>query len=158
MFVSWMEQHQLVVLKVARVFAEFDVDQDDLAQEIRLAIWKSIPSFNNRSKVSTYIYRIALNRAITWQRSRRSYRNKMEAYAVETSSLESNSDRDPRLALVYQAIRRLDRAERSIMLMYLEGFKYGEIAETLGLNRNHVGVLISRIKTKLGKLLKGEAK
>ena len=82
----------------------------------------------------------------------------MEAYAVEASFSKADSDRDPRLALVYHAIRRLDRAERSIVLMYLEGFKYGEIAETLGLNRNHVGVLINRIKTKLGKLLKEEAK
>lgn len=153
-FGAWMQQHQGVVLKVARAFAEPEAEQDDLAQEIRLAIWKSVPHFGGKSKASTYMYRIALNRAISWQRTHRSYRDKLARFAKDLASRHETTDPDPRLAVVYESIRKLERAERSIMLMYLDGYRYHEIAETLGLERNHVGVLINRIKTKLSNLLK----
>ncbi len=155
-FEDWMGNHQGVVQKVARLFADSPAEQEDLAQEIRVAIWKSIPGFDGNSKSATYCYRIALNRAISWQRSRRSYREKVNRYADHVVPTLSASKPDPRLELVYGAIRTLDRAERSLILMYLEGFRYDEIAETLGLTSSNVGVRINRIKTKLSRQLKGK--
>ncbi len=155
-FGQWMRDHQGIVYKVARLFADSEAEQQDLAQEIRLTLWKSVPSFDGKSKASTYCYRVALNRALSWQRSRKSYENKVARFAEE-AGLDAHSQKsDPRLAMVYEGIRTLNRAERSLVLLYLDGFQYEEIAETLGMSVSNVGVRLSRIKTKLSQKLKGK--
>lgn len=68
-FEQWIEEHRGVILKVVRVHAVNVADQDDLFQDIAFQIWRSIPSFQGKARVSTWIYRVALNTAMVWHRS-----------------------------------------------------------------------------------------
>ena len=151
-FTTWMRDHEGILHKVARSFSPTPADREDLVQEISLAIWQSIPGFRERSQISSYIYRIALNRAISWKRSLRSHRAKLDRLKDESTS--PATDPDSRLEIVYAEIRRLNPAERSLILLQLDGFNYQDIAETLGLSVSHVGVRLNRIRQKLAKRLK----
>ena len=152
-----MRDHEAILHKVARAFSPAACDQDDLVQEIRLAIWRGVTGFNGRSQPSSYIYRIALNRAISWKRRLRTYRAKLDHYETEKTNATTGSYRsDPRLEIVYAEIRRLNDAERSLILLQLDGFSYEDIAETLGLTPSNVGVRLARIRAKLAQRLKGK--
>jgi RNA polymerase sigma-70 factor (ECF subfamily) len=156
-FAGWMRDHRGILFKVARSFSSIAAEQDDLVQEIMLAVWKSVPHFNRQSRESSYIYRVALNRAISWRRRKRAHEDKLERYEVTLSqTADTGSKSDARLELVYAEIRKLEELDRSIILMHLDGFKYEEIAETLGLTVTNVGVRLNRIKKKLMENLKGK--
>ncbi len=128
-------------------------DQEDLFQEIVLQLWKAFPKFRNESKVSTWMYRIALNTAITIFR-----KNIIELEFKEritedhrsnyTEILSENEER------MFEAIRTLDKVERAIIALYLEDYPYSEIAEATGITENYVGVKMCRIKEKLKNILK----
>ena len=157
-FEQWMEAHQGILHKVARSYSEQPAEQEDLLQEIRLAVWRSIRHFDGRSKPSSYIYRVALNRAISARRRTRSHRDKLDRYQhLMESTHPISAEKDDRLELVYAAIRTLNEADRSLILLHLEGFTYEEMAETLRLSTSNVGVRLSRIKTHLTQLMKGTA-
>ena len=154
-FADWMQEHPGIPEKVARSFCASLADREDLLQEIRVAIWLAIPAYGRRSKVSSYIYRISLNRAISWRR-RAPNRHRPESLDEHGPVAESSTDTDPRLEIVYDAIRHLPQAERALILLQLDGFSYREIAETLGLTESNVGVRLNRIRQKLTEQLKGK--
>lgn len=156
-FEEWMTAHQGIVLKVARSFATGHAEQDDLAQDIRIAIWRSVPAFLEGSKASTYIYRVALNRSISWKRRRNSDREKMDRYQASipkgpdhAASGRSNLDR------IYAAIRRLNDAERSLVLLFLDDLSYQEMAEILGISVTNVGVRLNRVKKRLTEIINND--
>ncbi len=155
-FQQWLTDHSGILHKVARSYADRDADRDDLLQEIQLALWHAIPGFRSGSKASTYVYRIALNRAISWVRkenaTRRRHQHLADATAPHTPPAE-----DPRLALVYAEIRRLNKAERALILLHLDGFSYDEIAATLGITATNVGARLTRIRQKLAANLKDQS-
>ncbi|GAB5559858.1 MAG: RNA polymerase sigma factor [Synoicihabitans sp.] len=156
-FNRWMEDHAAILHKVARSFCHAANDQEDLLQEIRVALWHGIPGYDGRSKVSSYIYRICLNKAISWKRRAQSYRRKIDKFENEPiAPPDVTGSTDRRLAIVYAEIRRLNDAERSLILLQLDGFNYREIAETLGLTESNVGVKLNRIRKKLAERLKGQ--
>ena len=156
-FSQWLEEHDPILYKVSRSFTSSITDQEDLMQEIQVALWHSISGFDHRSKVSSYIYRIALNKAISWKRRTQSYGRKIDHYEENTVTIDAScSEQDRRLAIVYAEIRRLNDAERALILLQLDGFNYREIAETLGLTESNVGVKLNRIRTKLADRLKGQ--
>ena len=155
LFEAWMRDHQGIIYKVSHSFAAKIAEQEDLAQEIRICIWKGIPSFDQRSKASTFIYRIALNCAISWQRSYQSRQYKREKYeqSIEHEAPLSDSP-DERIDLIYREIRKLSEAERALILLQLEGHSYREISDTLGISVPNVGVRLNRVKAKLTVQLK----
>ncbi len=156
-FAQWLKDHEPILRKVARSFASARTDQEDLIQEIQVALWHGIAGFDHRSKTSSYIYRIALNKAISWKRRAKAYRRKIEHFKNDRpDNDDSTSEQDRRLRMVYAEIRRLNDAERSLILLQLDGFNYREIAQTLGLTESNVGVELNRIRTKLAERLKGQ--
>lgn len=155
-FSAWMRQHQQIIFKVARSFSGVRAEQGDLAQEIRLAIWRAIPHFTGQSKVSSYVYRIALNRAISWQRWHRSRPDTSRNDGADIAHLTApETAADPRLDLIYAEIRKLDDLSRSVLLLSLDGFSYQEIADTVGLTVSNVGVRLNRTRKRLADNLKG---
>ncbi|MEM7384009.1 MAG: RNA polymerase sigma factor [Verrucomicrobiota bacterium] len=147
-----LKEHGGIVLKVARSYASSPADVDDLMQEIWLAIWKSVPDFRGEAKLSTYLYRIALNRAISWKRRVRTHSRKLEALAEEAECLPVAEDAD-RVSELYAAIRRLGEDERAVVLMHLDGYRYAEIGTALGISESNVGARLTRIRQKLSKEL-----
>ena len=156
-FRRWLEEYQAIVGKVARAFTRSAEDREDLTQEILLRVWSSMASFRSESKVSTWIYRIALNRALTW---RRDSNLRPDAVPIDVDiaeqSLESRLDGTEAVEKLYEAIRALSEVDRALILLALEDCSYQEMAEIMGMTVNHVGVRLNRAKKQLGVLMRTE--
>ena len=151
-FLAIIEEHQGIIHKVCRVYRDAKEDQEDLFQEIVLQLWKAYPKFRGESKVTTWMYRIALNTAIALFRKNKIPLEYKDQISPDFSSTETilPSENEEQL---FEAIRRLSQADRAILTLYLEGYPYKEIAEIIGITENYVGVKVSRIKAKLKTLL-----
>lgn len=152
-FLKIVDVNQGIIYKVCKMYRDTREDQEDLFQEIVLQLWKSYPKFRRESKVSTWMYRIALNTAIAIYRKNKVELEFKESIPIDYHSkyLETPSENEERL---FEAIRALNKAERAIIALYLEDYPYNEIAEITGITENYVGVKISRIKEKLTNILK----
>ena len=150
-FDSWLSTYKGVLFKVVRAYAFTRHDQEDLFQEIATQVWISVPGFEGNSAPSTWIYRVALNTAISWSRKELRHRDKVkEALDGDEAALRPNdSEIDPRLAWVYEQITQLNELDRSLTLLLLDGFSYKEIAGIVGITESNVGVKINRIKAAL---------
>jgi RNA polymerase sigma-70 factor (ECF subfamily) len=150
-FLSEVGRYQRMIHKLCAVYGEGKEDRQDLFQEILYQLWKSLPDFQGRAAFSTWMYRIALTTALARIRKKQpriAYRDNLPE--LPDSSAE-NDDRQQRLLA---AIKRLEPADRAIVLLFLEKLPYREIARITGLTENHVGVKLNRIKNRLQQLLK----
>jgi RNA polymerase sigma-70 factor (ECF subfamily) len=133
-------------------------DRNDLFQEIVVQLWKSFPTFQNRSKFSTWMYRVALNTAITSfkkakrrpDQSRLTYDN----FQIEDDGYDTETEEN--IKQLHRAVAQLTGVEKSIVLLFFENKKYEEIAEITGITQNYVRVKMNRIKKKLKKLMATE--
>jgi RNA polymerase sigma-70 factor (ECF subfamily) len=152
-FLKIVDENQGIIYKVCKMYRDSSEDQEDLYQEIVLQLWKSYPKFRNDSKVSTWMYRIALNTAIATFRKNKITLEFKESIPKDYHSnyTEAPSENEERM---FEAIRTLNKAERALIALYLEDYSHREIAETTGITENYVGVKISRIKEKLKSILK----
>lgn len=149
-FQGWLKHHRRLLFKVVRAYAVTAVDQDDLFQEICLQLWRSVDSYKGQAKVSTWLYRIALNTAISWERkSGRQAQLKQDPAYREYLLIETAEGLDDRLIWLYDEIRLLNRVDRSILLLQLDGYSYQEMSEILGISVNHLGVKLNRIRKRL---------
>lgn len=154
-FVETINQHQGILHKVCRIYCHNTTEREDLFQEMVLQLWKAFPSFRSEAKITTWMYRIALNTAISGLRKKRINTTELDSilYQVEDKS-ESSTEDD--LQQLYKAINLLTDIEKSIILLYLEDKPYEEIAEITGITANYVAVKMSRIKEKLKNNIKIE--
>lgn len=151
-FKEWMTLHKGLVFKVVRAYANDSQDQEDLFQEIAKTLWESIPNFKRQSADTTWIYRVALFAAMAWNRKEQRHRKSKRFLHNAADMLEGQPAKpDPRLAWLYEQISELPNIDRSLTLLFLDGYSYKEMAEMLGLSESNVGVKINRIKIKLTK-------
>lgn len=122
-------------------------------QEIVLQLWKSFPTFRGESKLSTWMYRIALNTAISGFRKKRITTTELSSISYQLQDIATPRQEEEMKAL-YVAIEKLTDIEKSIVLLYLEDKPYDEIADITGITANYVAVKMNRIKEKLRKLIK----
>jgi RNA polymerase sigma-70 factor (ECF subfamily) len=149
-FEQWLSWHKALIFKIVRAYAFTTMDRDDLFQEIVIQVWRSIPSFRGESAVTTWLYRIAFNTAITWvTKERKHYQAKEQLDHVPYVLQENKLPIDERLEWLYREISTLDEIDRSITLLLLDGFSYKEMADILGITESNVGVKINRIKKNL---------
>ena len=151
-------ENQGAIHKICNVYANSREDRDDLKQEIILQLWKSYPSFQGKSKFSTWMYRIAFNTAIT--NIRKSKRHPIvEALSGTEQSIPAKEDidyMDDDMNSLFKAIAKLKDVEKAIVTLYLEEKSYKEIGEIVGINEKNVSVKIARLKDKLKKLINSE--
>lgn len=149
-FDEWLKLHQGLLSRIVRAYAFTAHDRDDLLQLTALELWNSIPRFRGESKVTTWIYRVALRSALSWSQRERSQREGRQPL-TEVGELMAHAPEEPnpRLEWVYARIAELAPVERSLMLLHLDGLSYREIAQTLGISEGNVGVKLSRIKRAL---------
>jgi len=162
LFKQWLEEYKNLIFKVVRAYAKSQQDQDDLFQEILLQLWLSIPRFEGEAKETTWIYKVALNTSLVWKRTEKRKRKKLRTEALniqEISQAKSDCDKSSQnqqiLGQVYDSIRQLAKSESSIVLLYLDGLSYDEIADVLGISKSNVGARLNRAKKKLAQLLEG---
>lgn len=144
---EWLKLHKGLIFKVVRAYTV--TDHDDLFQEIIIQIWHSIPAFRQEAAVSTWLYRIALNTAIKWNKREKKYTGAETLDTVQHILQENRIHIDERLTWLYGEIYKLDEIDRSVTLLMLEGFSYKEMSVILGISESNVGVKINRIKKQL---------
>lgn len=149
-FNEWLHQHEALLFKVVRAYAFTEPGRDDLFQEISIQVWRSVPNFKQESAVSTWIYRVALNTAIKWNRKERKHNKGRQPLENMEHLLQKNKKQvDERLEWIYREIAKLDKIDRSLTLLMLDGYSYNEMSDILGISESNVGVKIHRIKKHL---------
>lgn len=158
-FEALLREHRRIVFKVAAAYAGGVHDRDDLAQEIAVQLWRSFGRFDERhAKFSTWMYRVALNVAISQlRRARRSGADRLEPLdgALRENIVDADAapheavERNERVAVLGAFIGGLDPLNRALVLLYLDGRGYAEIAEVLGISETNVATKLNRIKQKL---------
>ena len=148
-FASLINEHSRIINKVSYFYASEKLPYDDLRQEIYVNIWLGLKQFRGDSKISTWIYRVAVNSALM---AIRSLKPTIETIPMDFSILDISSEIDDmqkeNLQQLYSLINRLEEIEKAIILLWLDEYSYDEIADTLGLKRNTVAIKIHRIKNK----------
>jgi RNA polymerase sigma factor (sigma-70 family) len=148
-FISLLNQHQKIVYKVCNLYMDMHSDREDLFQEITLQAWKAYGSFRGEAKFSTWLYRVALNTAITFFRKEK---KKPAIYSTDLLPEQPDENDDPieeQVKAMYAAIGELSKIDKAIVMLYLEDYSYIEIGEMMGITANNVAVKMNRIKTKL---------
>ncbi len=154
-FAALLHEHRGIVFKIAGLYSRTAADRDDLVQEISTQLWRSFSSYAQaRAKFSTWMYRVALNVAISQARRERWSEadrfEPLESHHLETvGGGEPIAEQDERLQALYAFIGQLDPLNRALILLYLEDRNYIEMAEILGISETNVATKISRIKQKL---------
>jgi len=158
LFKDWLVEHSGTVLKVARAYTLTPEDCQDLAQEILLQVWRSLPQFRGQAKSTTWCYRVALHTALGWHRKER-LRQTRQRPLPDAENVSAPEEQSTDLVeCLYAAIRRLPAADAALVLRHLDGLSYRQMAEVLGVSEGNVGVKLNRAKKALGELMKEETR
>ena len=154
-FIKLIKENEGIIYKITLVYAFNEEDQKDLYQEIVYQLWKSFDSFRGGSKISTWMYRIALNTSITRlkKEKRKGERVSLDSYLLERID-QIDTIMEDRIKLLYSHIKQLNTVEKGVILLYLEGNNYDEIASITGFTSSNVGTRLNRIKQKLKSQIK----
>ncbi len=154
-FIVEFEQNQNIIHKVCRIYTSNQDAHNDLFQEIAIQLWKAYPKFRGESKLSTWMYRIGLNTAITlYRKSKRSIVTQdfdSVLYRIDSTSYDDTEEEQ--LKLMYKAIHQLTDIDKALIFLYLEDVNYKEISETMGITEVNARVRMNRIKTRLKTIL-----
>ncbi|MDO4163604.1 MAG: sigma-70 family RNA polymerase sigma factor [Bacteroides sp.] len=154
-FMSVIREYERVIYKVCYLYTTPHATLNDLYQDVVLNLWKAFPKFRQECKISTWIYRIALNTCISFIRKEKNI-PEIVTLTQEADRTEEDDETQEMLRQLYRMINRLGQLEKSIVLLYLEEKSYEDIAEITGLTVTNVATKLNRIKTKLRKMNKDE--
>ncbi|PXV68139.1 RNA polymerase sigma-70 factor (ECF subfamily) [Dysgonomonas alginatilytica] len=154
-FLSILEENIGMIIKISRAYTKVVQDREDLINDITLELWKSFKHFKGGSKISTWIYRVALNTSMNYKRKKTSgslfsYFNDLKE--KDTYSWLMEEDNSPELEILYNCIDELNEINKAIILLYLDDNSHDEISEIMGISKTNVGTRISRIKEQIKNL------
>jgi RNA polymerase sigma-70 factor (ECF subfamily) len=154
-FVGLVNRHVGMIYKVCNIYCPDPEDRKDLFQEIVLQLWRGYASYRQEAQFSTWLYRVALNTAISNFRKaiKRPHKVSLTKMGIDIPDAAGLSGGDERVRLLYKAIEQLTSIEKAMILLHLDGCTYHEIATIMGISNNNVGVKLNRIKSKLEKIL-----
>jgi len=157
-FVQLIRDNNGLILKVCNLYAATVQDRQDLYQEIVVQLWRSLPKFRNESKLTTWMYRVALNTAISdYRKQQRTIATTdLNLFSKEIAEQAEYNDKEEKLKSLYNAIGHLPEIEKAIVMLYLDDKSYEEMEDILGINQNNLRVKMNRIKEKLRQLTKTE--
>ena len=155
-FLDIIRQHERLIHKICHTYAHDNSAKQDLFQEIILQVWRSFKSFRNESKISTWIYRIALNTALTQQRRSKSKVTLSFFGSLNEDKAEENdgANYQENLSHLYGSIAKLTELEKAIVMLYLDDKSYSEMEEVMGISQGTLRVKMNRIKEKLRQITK----
>lgn len=138
------------------MYAYTDADRQDLFQDIVIQVWKAYPTFKGDSKFSTWLYRVAINTAITGLRKKKDFITSYEPLCLPTHISDDDSGQvaEERLKQLYAGIGQLNQVEKAIVMLYMEDRSYEEMEDILGIGQGNLRVKMNRIKEKLRQLTK----
>jgi RNA polymerase sigma-70 factor, ECF subfamily len=147
-FLELLYKHQNIIHKICHIYVLDTTDREDLFQEITLQAWKSFPTFRGQSQFSTWLYRVALNTAISFRKKERKQQFLISAETLPDIAATYDFTEE-QFAALHKAISSLSDIEKALILLYMENLSYNDIGEILGISANNVAVKMNRIKTKL---------
>ena len=151
-FISVIKNNQNLIYKICYSYCSNPENRKDLQQEILMQLWNSFLKFDGRVKISTWIYRIALNTAISFYRNDSKHNDKkvtIDESVISLSNFEYIPEQDENVLMLYQFIENLNEIDKALILLYLDDNKYKDIADILGISETNVATKISRIKKNL---------
>jgi len=150
-FVDFFKPNQRLIHKICKIYTDSAEDHEDLFQEITVQLWKSFPGFKGEAKFSTWMYKVALNTAMTL--FRKPQKKVLQHADIDISSLkmeyEVYEDDEYKLKKMYKAIHGMSDVEKALIMMYLEDKPYKEIGEILGITEGNARVKMNRAKNNL---------
>jgi len=157
-FEEQIKEHERMVYKICRMYANTEDDRKDLFQEIIIQLWRAYPKFRGEARFSTWLYRIGLNVAITQFRKNK---NKILSTDIDASNLELSEEvyslqEEENFKLMYLAIEQLNDIEKAVVMLYLEDKSYNEMEDILGISNAALRVKMNRIKEKLRQITKSK--
>lgn len=154
-FVTNLEKHQNIVHKICRMYTNDQDSHNDLFQEITIQLWKAFPKFRGDAKFSTWMYRVALNTAITlFRKTKRTIKtHNIDDVSFKIKAEDYNDETEQQLKLMYKAVKELNDIDKALVFLYLEDQSYRDISETLGISEVNARVKMNRVKTKLKNIL-----
>lgn len=155
-FETIVYEHQALIIRVCDIYCNSQPDKDDLFQEIVVNLWKGLSAFKNEAKLSTWIYRVSLNTAISkYKKAKKNQLLYTDQIPEATSGdADQETENSLRINALYKGIDKLKPVEKAIILLYLEERSYQEIADIVGLSKENISVKLVRIKKKLENYLK----
>ena len=151
LFAQLVREHKSTIYTVCYMFSHDEDEVNDLFQETLINMWKGIGSFREESKVSTWIYRVALNTCLLQERKKKKEVKKVPL-SMEVNFYEDNDANSTQVRQLHQRIGRLGLVDRALVMMWLEGMSYDEIGAVMGISPQNVGVKLFRIKEQLKKI------
>jgi len=153
-FSQLIRDNQGLIIKVSRLYTNSIEDEQDLFQEIVLQLWRSYDTFKGQSKISTWMYRVALNTAITLFRKKTKSPQTDELQDFHYKDfVEDDEEKQQQISTLYKVIKMLPNVERAIVTMYLDDLPYKDIAENLGITEVNARVKMNRLKKTLKELM-----
>lgn len=150
-FAKLVREHKTTIYTVCYMFSKDEDEVNDLFQETLINMWKGIDSFRDKSKFSTWIYRVALNTCLMQERKKKREVKKVPL-SMDISLYEDKDAETKQVQQLHQRIGKLDVIDRAIVMLWLEGMNYDEIGAIIGISAQNVGVKLFRIKEQLKKL------
>lgn len=152
-FEDVIEQHKGILFKVAKTYCRNDDDRQDLVQEMMLQIWKSLHRYNNQFAITTWLYRVSLNVAISFYRKNRSKQDLRVPLADETLPIQNfvGEEKKEQLELLQKFISEFNDLDKALIMLFLEDKSHAEISEIMGISVTNVGTKLGRVKEKLKK-------
>jgi len=148
-FITILEDHKKLIFKIANSYSRNPEERKDLMQEIVLQLWKAFPDYNSDYAFSTWIYRIALNVSISFYRKEITRKKTVESYKEVVEFTDHETYRNDQMEQLHKMIEKLNLLEKAVMILYLEGKNYKEMAEIMGITATNISTRINRIKNKL---------
>lgn len=157
-FEKLVKEHERLLHKICSIYARTVVDREDLLQEIIIQLWQAFPRFKGDSKVSTWMYRVGLNTAITGVRKKRTDIKSYAPHEIPDNITDEviSMQYEKQLTDLSAAIERLTDIEKAVVMLYLEERSYEEMEEILGISQGTIRVKMNRIKDKLRQFTKNK--
>lgn len=155
-FLKLINQHKGILYKASRIYADSTEDREDLQQEILIQLWKSYQNFKGNSEFSTWMYRVAINTAITYLKKEKQRNSNQTTYDHQYEILQEdyNPKKDKQLDVFYHAVQELNPLEKAVIFYFMEGMSHKEIGNNLGLSEGNARVKLNRTKEKIQQIIK----
>jgi RNA polymerase sigma-70 factor (ECF subfamily) len=159
-FHRFLNDHIGIIRRICKVYSNDADEYQDYFQEVVLQLWKAYGTFRGEAQASTWVYRVALNVCLSLLKRQKRRVSAVSLQPEHWSNLAADpadTTQEEQLKQLYAAIRQLSEIDRALILLYLEGKKYEEIADILGISLSNVGVKVNRIKKQLNRIIHGQS-
>lgn len=156
-FADLIRQNSRLLHKIARAYCRNAEDRDDVVQEIVVQMWRSMDRYDPKFARSTWIYRIALNVAISFYRRERRHKANRQSGTEHLLAVPEDHDSNEEIETLHHCIDELDALNKALVLLYLEGHDHASIADILGISATNVSTKLGRIKQELRRAFEARA-